>query len=125
MNWLAIILAFQIGTSDKGIYSYSTNINYFESPDNSFYIKIDTGIDLFNFITIRGFMKSYQIYHQDIYFNPYQIDYGFTSNIKIKNITFGFTHECDHPLYSNFCIVNRIHCYNTELYLQYELKINP
>jgi hypothetical protein len=126
MNWLAILLAFQIGTSDNQINIYEKPLLLtWSSPDNAFYTDMKMGALLFDIIEISGFMKSYQIYHEDIYFNPYKIDYGFNTNIKYSGFEFGFTHECIHPVLSSFNNIKMINSMNTEVYIKYELIIKP
>jgi hypothetical protein len=126
MNWLAFIMAFQIGTSSNSV--SINNPQYqeyasFNSPKSALYTRMDMGIELFNCITIKSFMKSYQTYCTDIYFNPYKIDYGFDTYLFYKGFTLGFTHECDHPVLSS--IKNKeqlIVTSNTEIYLKFEHK---
>jgi hypothetical protein len=126
MNWLAILMAFQIGTFNNT--EIINNCDYsiiWESPNKSFYTKINVGIELFEHINIFGYMKSYQVHKENIYFDPYRIDYGFNANIKIKNIELGFFHECNHPILYTKALNNIILSQKTEIYLKYELKIIP
>lgn len=126
MNWLAILLAFQIGTSDNQvkIYRESLSLCSWSSPENAFYVDMKMGMLLFDAIEISSFMKSYQIKNiENNFFSPYEIDYGFDAIIKYKGFEFGFTHTCNHPILSPN--IKTIGLMNTEIYAKYELIINP
>jgi hypothetical protein len=128
MNWLAILLAFQIGTSDNQvkIYRESVSICSWGSPEDAFYIDMEMGIELFKSIEISSFMKSYQIKNtMNNFFSPYEIDYGFSTNIKYNGLEFGFIHTCNHSILSSFTNTKTIGSMNTEIYARYESKINP
>jgi hypothetical protein len=127
MNWLVLIIAFQVGSSAQQtvIGNNSTQIIWL-SPENAFYTQMEMGAEILNHINIEGIVKSYQVYDKEISFNPYQIDYGFNAFAELKGFKLGFYHQCNHPVVSNFVNKDKIFGENkTEIYLRYELKINP
>ena len=129
MNWLAILLAFQVGTSsDLCVISTNNDTTCWQSPDNAFYVDMEMGAQMFKVLTLQGFMKSYQISEESIFFAPYRIDYGFEAKIEYSGFCLGFKHECDHPIISNMSDALAVSLWgrsNTEIYGRYELKINP
>jgi len=76
MNWLAFVMAFQIGTSANftSITPIEKDPSIYISPNKAFYVTMEMGANIFDFISVNGFMKSYQVYCGDIYFAPYKID---------------------------------------------------
>jgi hypothetical protein len=120
MNWLVLIMAFQIGTSDNTVLINKEqniqNTTIWSSPEKSFYTEM---------INVSSFIKSYQYPKGDNFFYPFKIDYGFESFIDYKGFSIGFKHQCNHPVLSSVLQNNLIRETNTEIYARYEIKINP
>jgi hypothetical protein len=124
MNWLALIMAFQIGTADN---SFSIDgQNYYvkcDIPENSFYVQAEFGARIFEHIKIINSIKSYQFSCEKPFFSPYRMEYDFSAQFDYKGFNIGFRHKCIHPVLSSALIENDLYAGNTELYFGYKAEI--
>jgi hypothetical protein len=129
MQWLALIFAIQAGTftGQATIEAPNQTNMVWSVPENSFYIDLEAGAEFFDIFRISGTMKSYQIADANSYFDPYRIDYGFNAYIKLKGFSFGFKHECDHPVDFSGMDGKTMKFWNatSEIYARYEVRLNP
>jgi hypothetical protein len=127
MNWLALLLSFQIASvNNLEAISQNDNIYYWQTPQNSFTVNMEMGFEAWNFIRVKGFMESYQFPNGDGFFCPFRIDYGFNACLFYKGLELGFYHECYHPVeYRMSRIQNEYGNYKSRIYLKYETRIEP
>lgn len=126
MNWMVLLLSFQIATAnDFEAISQNGNAYYWQTPKNSFTVDMGMGFEAWNFIRVKGFMESYQFPNGDGFFCPFRIDYGFNACLFYKGLEFGVYHECDHPVAYNIDSIKDLYgSTNTRLYFKYESRIS-
>ena len=125
MNWMVLLLSFQIATAnDLEVISQNGNTCYWETPQNSFTVSMGMGFEAWNFIRVKGFMESYQFPKGDGFYCPFRIDYGFNACLFYKGFELGFYHECDHPvMYDVNFSTTFTGNVKTDIYIKYSARI--
>jgi len=125
MNWMVLLLSFQIATAnDVEAISQDNQAYYWQTPQNSFTVNMGMGFEAWNILRVKGFMESYQFPNENGLFSPFRIDYGFNACLFYKGLELGFYHECDHPVSYSINTIESIYGNkDTSIYLKYETKI--
>lgn len=125
MNWLVLLLSFQIATAnDLEAISQNNHAYYWQTPQNSFTVNMSMGFEAWNILRVKGFMESYQFPSGDGFYCPFRIDYGFNACLFYKGFELGFYHECDHPVEYRLNYESANYGdYKSKVYLKYDTKI--
>lgn len=106
MNWIAFVLAFQLGWIPSGGFASYDPPLAFVDGSNQFYQMAEAKAILFKTVEIGGSIKVQDwICRGELSFWPNQLDSVFFADILFGPVTVGWRHECIHPVvpYQPYC----------------------